>query len=179
MRLVLRKDWSGFACVQELKTNDGEIRKGKAKTETGWQQQHAKLRAEMGIGNEQLWPETEMVGVTSMRARDLIQIAWSCATRKNHTENLVVDVSQSAVRRPWSQGFRSMTTGSSFFVFSLGRLLCSSEHFRILGFSSMSGGSLGSSAMKDLAGESMGVAPVTLATLSVAACLGELWYGQS
>lgn len=115
---------------------------------------------------------TQLTGLNATeRVRDLIDVAWFSATKDaaDHIEleriqkHLVVDVSQAVDRRPWSMSFSTLTTNSECYVYHLDRTLLESEKFYLLGFPkwTLNPVCLSQNALRDLAGECMGVPDVT------------------
>ena len=76
----------------------------------------------------------KMGGVRGRRATESIEIC--CALKKaeafREPSSLILDLSQNVDRSPWSLGVRSLTTSSELFSFQLERILCASEHWKLL-----------------------------------------------
>ena len=111
------------------------------------------------------------------RARDLILIAYADAVAKHmDIGKLCIHVSQSVERKPWSEGFRSLTTNSSIFFVPQGRIVKPIEHFKILGFSEQHTRCVTSPGVaRDLAGESMAPPVIATVMLAAAGALAKPW----
>ena len=113
-----------------------------------------------------LFPLGCLPSAAGARARDIVQLAYKTMVLKGvPLEQVIVDVSQDASRKPWSVGCRSLTTSSTLFSFSRGRIIRPREHQRIMGFPLMSLPNFPEGVWRDLCGEAMAVPSVTLVTL--------------
>ena len=84
----------------------------------------------------------------------------------------VVDLSQDASRKPHAPNIRAMCANSLYFVYESDRTLQPQEHLNVLGWPHgiASGTSLSSSAIRELAGESM--SPPCIGVVGAAVCIG-------
>ena len=145
-----------------------------------WQSKHGALWDKVGEEKkeEERWSASRnLLLVAGSRERDLIDYTW-CCEKENGSAGLFVDVSQSASRRPWSRGLRSIMCSSSFYSFEKDRELISREHFLALGWPAAKldhfPPALSEAQLKGLAGEATSLPCVTLVMLSVLTQLG-IW----
>ena len=132
-----------------------------------WQEAHKKLRIADHI------PETapewssgkRLLGVSPGRTMDLVNLSFQSTslrradlTASQIEADLIVDVSQSAGRRPWTSAggvLRCLSTSSTLFSFRKRRTLTGLEHLALLGFVGVNGNGLTQSQLRNLAGEAM------------------------
>ena len=132
------------------------------------------------------WSTTHMLlGVPkTARYAHLIDCVWELQKKKSGGEpsqKLYVDISQNLERLPFSDHCRSLTRGSCIYSYSDDRCLTSSEHLTLLGFNyqrlAPALADMSPAVVKDLAGDAMSPASVTIAMMVVLlSCnLPELW----
>ena len=153
----------------------------RAKTD-GWQANHAELwralPSSQRHSDSAKWSfSRNLLLVSGKREQDVIDYAWAIEEKNGH-EGLFIDVSQSASRRPWSRGLRSMVSSSSFYSYESDRQLVGAEHLLLLGWTESIVGrfpsTLTQARLKCLAGEAMSLPCVALVLVSVLTAL-DVW----
>ena len=114
------------------------------------------------------------IGVQQQRSIDMIDLA--AAVAGPDVDKLHLDLSQSLLRKPWSCNVRSMVASSQFFSFARKRVLVPQEHLFLLGWHGpLKLNHLGSSRLRNLAGEGMGVPCVSFMSLCMLMSRDDLW----
>ena len=105
-------------------------------------------------------PSTALRGLNlSERLSDLVSVAVEAShgtSEPEEVEDIIIDLSQDVLRRPWTNGHcRSLTTSSDLFSVKRRRVVLPGEHFRLLGFPSLNLHMLSLAKQRDLSGEAM------------------------
>ena len=107
-----------------------------------WQSEHEKFIAKYKLHLSQSWSAEHGALALGERERQVIDLTW--CFHKAHgidenelsTNDLLVDISQSLSRCPWTRGsVRSMTGNSRYFSFAGNKMLNVADHFALMGFS--------------------------------------------
>ena len=143
-----------------------------------WEVQHAVMWKQVPTQTPRWSQEREMMLVSGARERDLVDLCWALEFNKG-VENLFIDLSQTAGRKPWSRHLRSMVMNSAFFSYELQRQLIGREHLMLLGFSkdamSRIPPEISDNQIKGLAGEAMGLPSVAAVMVAAMTAIDELW----
>ena len=147
-----------------------------------WPELHQKFKEAKPIDYQYSWVANHNVtGLARNKKRELdcIDIAWnyelsqSGLTAEQLQQELIIDLSQSLSRASWSRNkVRAITTGSTYYVYSLDRIITGSEHFTLLGMPLPAeiASSISERQLREMAGEAF-AAPVA-AVAMLALCKG-------
>ena len=163
---------------------------------TSWQKQHKEVRDKWGIDDEnaRTWClEKNLLLVPPVaRVYDCIEICFAFHKQQLQDEGkggkevdeadkaltspaVILDTSQSIMRKPWSRHVRSICSGSCLYMFAEDRCPIPVEHLRLLGWiRELQTRSLSSAQIRDLAGESMACPSVAVATACLLLSLPDL-----
>ena len=154
-----------FPPTQALQVHPGRARGGQPK----WHLEHKRFQESHGLDLRQAWSMTHVLPAhLGPRERDVIDFCWASQLKAGMSEgrdlplkDVLVDVSQSLSRSPWSKPghLRSIVASSRFYSFHTQKMLTPSQHFRLLGFSCVKQGTLTDPQMYELASQAM-VQPV-------------------
>ena len=152
----------------------------------GWRAHSKKVRAALGLSGDDAggWCAQNTVrGLhATERVTDLLNVAVE-ATMKERASNgnsdlqndddpvdLIIDVSQDVLRKPWcTQMCRSLTTSSELVSTQRKRAILPAEHLKLLGFAGCSLEDVTPAQIRELAGECM--APPCVGTIMAVAML--------
>ena len=142
------------------------------------------MRVSEGIGEDApRWSAAgKLHGIESERSQDLVDLAVQICLKKGMPlasveAKLMIDVSQSAVRKPFTYNgiLRSITTSSQIFVCSRRRALVAPELFSIMGFEGCAFQDLSEHALSDLVGECFALPSIGMVLMALATALSCHW----
>ena len=160
-----------------------------------WKKHHRQVREKFSLQDKQSsrWMEKRGSGYNfraSQRVLDMINLAWDVEYSRNRTmsmeeleQRLMIDISQSAHRIPWSTKLRSITTSTALYSYRLKRVLHPLELLSLLGFplqkiSLKAEREISPKQIQDLAGEAMALPCAGLIAQALALSL-PLWQNSS
>eukprot|EP00971_Amphidinium_carterae_P339074 6476680-Amphidinium_carterae.4 len=167
----------------------GKVREQAEKVDAKWRKIHATVRTEEGLSHETTsWTQMNAHNVRSLvgkkeRVMDLLDIGYLIAKKnapdasdEDLCKDLFCDISQSADRRPFSQGeLRTLTTSSELFSYGQARLLLPCEHLLALGFDKLELKNISATAVKSMAGGAFALPTMAMALSSVVMSLPGYW----
>ena len=148
-----------------------------------WPGQHEEFRRKHGLANvagADAWSaQHRLEGLQLERERDLIDLTWSYFWTKHSDidpvaleRDLVVDVSQTVARSPWSLAkIRSLTAVSRFYSFALDKILDPQLEFSMLGFGPVNLQGLTRAQSCELAAQAMSQPVITMLAILAASTL--------
>eukprot|EP00971_Amphidinium_carterae_P305104 6062668-Amphidinium_carterae.3 len=166
----------------------GQVRDHTEKPDPKWRKIHATVRTDEGLSDQVSWTQQNAHKIRGLvgkkeRVLDLLDIGYLIAKKNMPDANdadvakdLYCDISQSAERRPFSQGeLRTLTTSSELFSYGQARLLLPCEHLLALGFGKVDLRNISGSAQKSLAGGAFALPTMAMALSSVVTSLPGYW----
>eukprot|EP00971_Amphidinium_carterae_P252474 5012224-Amphidinium_carterae.4 len=174
--LLMKEKLERLMCPHQLQHSATTTTK-RQKTNDAWEAKHAALWHARGGKPSALWSSTHsLIGVSTRRQIDIIDLAWTVWQQKQLQDLPHVDISQSASRMPVSRGIRSVVSASTLYSYQKDRVVTAAEHWGLLGFpANVDLHMLTTSQIRDLSGEAMGLPQVGLCLLLVALELETVW----
>ena len=158
-----------FLTTQELRAGKRARKSRQALGDSAWRRAHQKFPDDAGI--EEVAVEM-LPGVANEREQHLV----ACVRATNPGPSLIIDASQSLLRKAFGQVWPTLTTSSSLYGVSEARAVLPREHFFILGFPrSTSFQGLSSSQVRNLAGEAIAPPAAAFVSYGMMLRMHDLW----
>eukprot|EP00971_Amphidinium_carterae_P352644 6492685-Amphidinium_carterae.8 len=181
--------WVSYLCGIQLAVRDEAHTTDAYESKQKWHTVHDKVKKQEGLPAVSWRASKQLRGVSATeRVREVIDIAYA-RYHKQHAEKgddtlrqcpWLLDVTQCISRKCHCTHFRAMCSGSTYYSYSLDRMITPVEHLLVLGWPQQSALdrlgklSLNPGQVRDLAGESMSP-PCIGAVMTALALTLDIW----